>query len=76
MKKLASLATIAQVAPAAEPIEPTKPKRDKDETVIFNIRLTAEQRKSIRQIALNLDMTAKDVLLMAFNEFKEKRGLR
>lgn len=75
MKKLASLSTIAQAAPA-EPVTQVKPKRDKDETVIFNVRLTAEQRKSIRQIALDLDITAKEVLLTALEEFKQKRGYR
>jgi hypothetical protein len=76
MKKL-TLANIAQAAPVAvAPVAAVKKKHEKDDTVIFNVRLTAEQRKSIRQIALDLDITAKEVLLTALEEYKLKRGYR
>ena len=75
MKKM-TLANIAQAAPATAAPVAVKKKREKDDTVIFNVRLTAEQRKSIRQIALDLDITAKEVLLTALEEYKLKRGYR
>ena len=60
--------------PEASAIE-HKPRKEPSDAALLNLRITQAERKDVHQVSLDLDMTAKDLIMLAFREFKERRGL-
>lgn len=71
MKKM-TITAIAQAKP--EPVE-IDAGRDSQWTTM-NMRVTPAQKKAVHQIALDLDLSVKDLIMAAIDEYKTKRGYR
>lgn len=75
MKKLA-LTSLVQTRPVSSTPAALAKQHTGDELVMVNIRITSAQRKATQQLALDLDMTVKDLMIAAIAEFKTNRGYR
>lgn len=74
--------SLSSLAPASSPnaaiptFTPLRKKREPEEMVLMNLRIRAAERKALHQLALDLDMTAKEVIMLALEDFRKSRGLR
>lgn len=76
MKKNENMFALTNQGIVEDPVEiASETEFDDEKIVMVTLRMTAAQRKNIQQIALNMNTSAKDLVLKAIDEFKTKRGL-